>query len=237
MAKESDRTIDMDIADAIIERTVGFDIGANRYHLYPVTLGKYVLIQRMISCLNLNAENIKVNPYIEILRVVESNKCDICRILSFHTFPRREDVLDNKKINSRAKVFERKLSNEELAELFLITLPDNVEVFIGYMGLDSEMKERKRISEYKREKSFSVSFGGKSIYGTLIDYACQRYGWTMDYVVWGISYTNLRMLINDAITTIELTQEEAKDLGISKGGVISGDNPQNIDKIRNMLKD
>ena len=59
----------------------------------------------------------------------------------------------------------------------------------------------------------------------------------MDYVVWGISYANLKMLISDAVTTIELSKEDAKALRISQGGTISADDPNNIDKIRSMLGD
>ena len=36
----------------------------------------------------------------------------------------------------------------------------------------------------------SIAFGGKSIWGTLIDAACERYGWSYQYVLWGISYSN-----------------------------------------------
>lgn len=235
--KEEDRYIDMDMADTIIDRPLGFSIGNRHYDIYPVTLGKSMLIQRLTANLELDSDNIKINPYMEMLRVCEDKKSDVCRILSIHTFNRKEDVLDNTKIGYRARVFEHKLSNEEIAKLFLVTLSDNVERFIKYLGIDSERPERERITSFKKSKSYSVSFGGKSIYGTLIDYACQRYGWTMDYVVWGISYANLKMLISDAVTTIELSKEDAKALRISQGGTISADDPNNIDKIRCMFGD
>ena len=67
---------------------------------------------------------------------------------------------------------------------------------------------------------------GKSIYGLLVDFACQRYGWTLDYILWGISLVNLNMLFADAITTVYLNDEERKKLGMSNGEVIDADDPE-----------
>lgn len=75
------------------------------------------------------------------------------------------------------------------------------------------------------------------LYGLLIDFACQRYGWTMDYVLWGISYVNLNMLFADAITTVYLSEEERKKLGRGDGEVINADDPRNRDLIRRMISE
>lgn len=48
----------------------------------------------------------------------------------------------------------------------------------------------KRARELSKKVQNQYVFGGKSIWGALIDAACERYGWTFDYVVWGISYNN-----------------------------------------------
>ena len=53
-------------------------------------------------------------------------------------------------------------------------------------------------------------FGGKTVWGSLIDAACERYGWTFDYVVWGISYNNLTLMLKDKITSIYLSDDERK---------------------------
>lgn len=72
----------------------------------------------------------------------------------------------------------------------------------------------------------------------MIDIACERYGWTMDYVVWGISYANLHMLLNDYITSIYLTDDEIKKYHISMDRTfINGDDPKNMDKIKGMKWD
>ena len=42
--------------------------------------------------------------------------------------------------------------------------------------------------------------GGRSPWGSFLDAACERYKWTFDYVMWEISYVNLMMMLNDAVS-------------------------------------
>lgn len=93
------------------------------------------------------------------------------------------------------------------------------------------------ITAMQKKTSKTVSFGGRSVYGSLIDYACQRYGWTMQYVVWGISYANLQMLIADALNTAYLNDDEMRKLGVQNGDcqVLDGDDPQNAALIRQLF--
>ena len=114
---------------------------------------------------------------------------------------------------------------------------DNTEEFIKHFGIDKERLERNRIAAVKKDNS-SVTFGGNSTYGTLIDFACQRYGWTMDYILWGISYANLKMLMADAITTVYLSEDERKKLNIlDDSEVVNADDPKNKELIRRMLSE
>lgn len=235
---EDKERIEMDIADTIMERPACFNIGNQSFYIYPPTLGKTYLLVRLFSELGANGSIISTNPYIEALRLSETKKDIVCRILSYYTFNRKEDVCDNSKIEYRAKWFERKLNNEELSTLFVLILSgDNTDEYIKYFGIDKEREERKRIANVKKDSN-SITFGGNSAYGTLIDFACQRYGWTMDYVVWGISYANLKMLMADAITTIYLSVEERKQLHIFDNKEhINADDPKNKQLIKEILND
>lgn len=74
------------------------------------------------------------------------------------------------------------------------------------------------------------------MYGQIIDAACERYGWTFDYVLWGISLINLQMMLADKVSSVYLTDDENKRLHIVKSAnVIDGDNPENAARIREML--
>ena len=231
---EDRELLEMNIADTIIERPVGFNIGSQQFYLYPPTLGITYHLARLFKSLEADARLISANPYLEAIRLCTEKKEIVCRILSNYTFNRKEDVFDGIKVEVRAKEFSE-LAAEELATIFTIVLSgDNTEEFIKYFGIDKERLERSRIAAVKKDNS-SVTFGGNSTYGTLIDFACQRYGWTMDYVMWGISYANLKMLMADAITTIYLSEEERKLLGRGVGEVIYADDPRNRELIRRMI--
>lgn len=235
---EDKERIEMDIADTIMERPTGFSVGSRRFCIFPPTLGKTYLLARLFKELDTNTHIISTNPYMEALRLCSTKKSTVCRILSYHTFNRKSDICNNDKVDDRSEYFADNLTIEELATLLVIILTGNdIESYINYLGIDKERKERKRIAGIKKDKG-GVTFGGNSAYGTLIDFACQRYGWTMDYVVWGISYSNLMMLMADAITTIYLSSDEMKQLNIFDNKErINADDPKNRELIKAMLED
>lgn len=235
---EDKERLEMDIADTIMERPTGFNIGNRSFYIHPPTLGKTYLLARLFNELDANSKIISANPYMEALRLSKMKKDVVCRILSYYTFNHKEDIFDNAKVESRSSFFADSLNIEELATLLVLILTgDNTDAYITYLGIDKERKERKRIADIKKD-SGGITFGGNSAYGTLIDFACQRYGWTMDYVVWGISYANLKMLMADAITTIYLNAEERKQLSIFDNiDYINADDPKNDELISNILQD
>lgn len=235
---ENKERIEMDIADDVMERPVGFNIGSRYFYIYPPTLGKTYLLARLFKELDANQQIVAANPYMEAMRLCEGKKDIVCRILSYQTFNKKKDIFNNAKIAERADFFRKNLDLEELATLLVLVLTsDNLESYIGYLGIDKERKERKRITDIKKDTG-SFTFGGNSVYGTLIDFACQRYGWTMDYVVWGISHTNLRMLMADAITSIYLNAEERKQLNIFDNKEnINADDARNEELIDKILSD
>lgn len=228
--------IEMDIADAIMEKPIGFNIGHRHFCLYPPTLGKIYLLKRLTDALGINWENIKSNPYLEALRICKEKKELACRVIAYYTWKRKSDLLNDKKIASRAKLFNDELSVEETANLLVATtLWNSADVYIKHLGLDKEQELRRKIAKLKEKESCSLSFGGLSAYGTLIDFACQRYGWTVDYVVWGISYVNLQMLMADSLNSVYLNKEEMRKLHIPQDRTfISGDDPANMAKIQAM---
>lgn len=222
----------MDIADAIMEKPVGFSVGDRHFFLYPPTLGKVYLLSRFIDGLGINKDILNFNQYMEVLRLCREKKDIVCRIIAYHSIYRKDDLFNESEVNSRQELFMKELEEEDMCTLFSIVLSsDDAERYIRHFGLDKDKAEMGRISKIKKDKS-NISFGGKSAYGSLIDFACQRYGWTMDYVVWGISYVNLKMLMADTPTAIYLNDEERKKLNIYDNETfIKADDPRNVQKI------
>lgn len=230
--------IEMNIVDAIIERPYGFHVGDQHFYLYHPTLGKTYLLLRLFKELNINEDVISVNPYFEALRLCDIKRDVVCRILAYSTFCLKDDVLDNIKIENRSSLFGNKLDNKELATLLIVVLSfDRIESFIRHFCIDKDIELRKKISKLRKDSGY-ISLGGHSEYGLLIDPVCERYGWSKDYVLWGISYSNLKMLLSDKIESISLSKDEMKQLHIfDNRNYINADDPKNKEIIRELLND
>lgn len=235
---EDGKLIDMDIADTIIERPHGFKVNQRQFYLYPVTLGKTYLISRLVECLGINLEIIKANPYMEALRICQEKKESVCRILSYHTINKKEELFDYDFVQERCNFFYKEIDNDSMAQLLVMVLSErDISAYIKHLGIDKEKEWQAKAMRAKKDNN-SLTFGGKSIYGTLIDTACQRYGWTFEYVVWGISYANLQLLLADSVTSIYLSDEERKRVNIPQDrDIINADDPANMAKIKVMKWD
>lgn len=235
---EDKKLIDMNIADTIIERPHGFKVNQCQFYLYPVTLGKTYLISRLVECLGINLEIIKANPYMEALRLCQEKKEIVCRILSYHTINRKDELFDCNLVQGRCDFFCKELDDDSMAQLLVMVLPEgDISTYVKHLGIDKEKEWQAKAMKAKKDNN-SLVFGGKSIYGTLIDAACQRYGWTFEYVVWGISYANLQLLLADSVTSIYLSDEERKRINIPQDrNVINADDPENMAKIKAMKWD
>lgn len=231
--------IEQEISDAIMERPHGFNVADKWFYLYPVTLGKTLLLSHLIPQLNIDNSAFQRNSVIEVVKATNKNREIVNRILAIYTFRSRDEIFDVENMRLRQEFFAKHLSNEDAATLLLLMLSkDPVNTFSKYLGLDKERKELSRITKIKNEKGNSVTFCGKSLYGTLIDAACERYGWTLEYVVWGVSYANLQMMFADMINSIYLSDEERKKAHISNDRtVINADDPKNWARIRAMKWD
>lgn len=229
--------IETNLSDAIIEKPIRFNVGEYHYSIYPPTLGKMQLLKELYHVVDVNSKLLTDNPLAETLRIAKENPGIVSEIISYSTFKTKDELLDSGRVMRRARLFEENLSAEELATILsLILSADHTEEFIVYFGLDKERLKRQEISRLKGDGN-SITFGGRSIYGLLIDFACQRYGWKLDYVLWEISLVNLNMLMADAITTVYLSDEERKKLGLGGGEVINADDPRNRELVREMIRE
>lgn len=227
----------IDIASTIMEMPRGFKVGERWFYLYPVTLGKTFLIARPMATLGINAELLKLNPGMEILRLCREKGETVCRILAYHTMQHKEELFDSEAVQARVDLFVKELDDAEKAQLLLLALSgDDVAAIMRETGIEEEKKWQAKVMRAKKDHG-SLIFGGKSIYGTLIDTACQRYGWTYDYVVWGIGYANLQLMLADSITSVYLTEKDRKCVNVPQDrNIIRADDPANFARIRAMMK-
>lgn len=226
---DKEKQLELDLADTIIDRPKGFSVGRRHFYLYPVTLGKMYLQKRVTENLDINTDLLQVNPYAEALRLVETKKVDCCLLLTYHTLQTKKEVLSNRIVTIRKNIFLREMDNDDIATLVLTCLTsDKTSLFIQHLGIDKELERMADVAKAKESKN-TFNFGGKSVYGTLIDAACERYKWTFDYVLWEISYTNLWLLMKDKVTSIYLTDDEMKKSHINNTpGIIDGNSKDSV---------
>lgn len=194
----------------LTDMPLGVSVGKEHFFLYPQTLGRMYLTSQLIEKLEIDQENLKINSFMEALRAAKNHTRECCKLISFHTLRNKSEMLDTKTIERRANKLQRVCSIEDIATLLITILSDNtLNVLTKELGIDAEGKKMAKISQAK-ETSNQYIFGGKTIWGSLIDTACERYGWTFDYVIWEISYNNLTLMMKDKITSIYLSDEERK---------------------------
>lgn len=228
--------IEYELADIITQKPHEFKVGRKLFRLYPVTLAKLFIQKRIVDALGLNTSFIQ-NPYLEALRVAETNKKACCEIIALHATPNTyKDLHNSKAITERRNVFER-MSTEDVATMLVNVLTsDKTERIIGHFGID---KEQMRLSEVMRIKRKSgkntLCFGGLTILGTFIG-QLKEMGYTDDEIIYEKGYAYLRLMLADKVTSVYLTDGELQDVSTGSGGtMIDGNSPDAFEKLRTAL--
>lgn len=235
MNANDSRIMEKMMEDAIMEMPIGFEVGGVHYFLYPVTLGTAYLIAREREGM---AYNLK-----EIFNVVSENerldyRRSLCRIVAIQTLGEKSKIFDSAALSERTDILYQSLDDEGLFALYdmIMASLEDAANFIKHSGLDHDKKKMAKIAKYK-EDGGNFSFGARTAYGSIIAPACEKFGWTLDYVVWGIGYTNLKMMLADAPTSLYLSKEDRKKLRISSDReILDANDPANIERIRQILK-
>jgi len=187
--------------------------------LYHPTLGKLQLMTRLFDAIGLGRLKESDDVYYFCFVAAQTKRDECLRLLAYSTLP-ADDCLDEGRVRSRLHSF-RKLDTGSLATILVTVLTiDKTDAVMRRFGMDKEAKRLERVAKAKDKNKNSFDFGGKSIWGSLIDGACERYGWSFQYILWGISYSNLRLLLSDYTKTIFLTDEERKRAHLSNDKVV-----------------
>lgn len=231
--------IELDIADAIMERPYSFTIDERHFFLYQPTLGHLYLIHPILDGMGVDEAMLAVNPYAEALRLCMQDSERVCRVVAYLTIKRPSLLFKEDAVKDRIEYFMEHLDIEELAQLLILALTfDKTKEFMEHLGIDREQRDKERVMKAKEDKGNTYTFGGKSTYGTLLASACSQLGLTPKQAVWDISYVNLKMMLADNITSVYLTDEEKKRCRIPNDRTfISGDDVNNMDKIKAMFND
>lgn len=226
------------VCDALLERPITFQTQDGRfYYLYQPSLGIQLLIEPILRSLDIDKNFLEVNSMLELTRVITTQRKDVLRLIAYLSFRRRSDVMQEELMLKRIEEFEHGIDTSDLLTLFsyVTSWSTWTRRMQEFYHMDKEREDKEHVHSELSKKGGLV-FGGRSIYGRLIDFACQRYGWQLGYVLWGISITNLNMMMADSISTVQLTKEEMSKMGVSNDReYIDADDPSNWQRIRQML--
>lgn len=228
--------IEYELAGIITQKPHEFKVGRKLFRLYPITLAKQFIQKRIIGRLGLNTSFIQ-NPYLEALRVAETNKKACCEIIALHATPNTyKDLHNSKAMAERRNVFEKMRTEDVATMLVNVLTTDYTKDIIEYFGIDKEQKRLAVIMEIKRKNSKNnLSFGGLTIFGTFIG-QLKEMGYTDDEIIYEKGYAYLRLMLADKITSVYLTDEELQDVPTDSGGtMIDGNSPDAFEKLKTAL--
>lgn len=230
-------SINVTFADTIMERPYPFTVGHRQFYLYPVTLGKMFLLQRLMDTLQVNQENMSLDTNLEVLRLVREHRETCCEVLSYHTAKNDyESVTSYRNFVKRRNIFMKECTDSDLFTLMVIVLTsDKTQEFIKELGLDKEQDRKSMVMKVKDDKN-NISFGGKSLIGSFIA-PLMEIGFTKQEIVYERSYSFLRLMLMDKISSVYVSDEELKKLPrsvVEPPSVIKADDPNNKDIIKSM---
>ena len=223
--------------DILLERRHEFKVHDALYTLYPPSLGITSMIKASLDGIGIDWESLATAPAFALLPLIERRPMDCCRIIALATCRGRDEAMSSKVIDAKAKQIHKWLQPDEIMSLLIIAITNNrVGEFLKESGIEKEGEKIRKVASYK--KNDTPMFGGKTLFGQLIDPACERYGWSYEYVVWGISYAALTAMMADKVTSIILTDEEKKNVPkrlLETEDVINGDDPRNWARMQQLM--
>lgn len=230
----------LEMVDAIIELPISVKAGGQLFYIYPPSFGSVMLISGVLRKAGLGEMTAGGLGIISALKLFKEQKELIGTILAICSFENRKDACNSELLLERTEKL-KKVSVKEATGLLTTILGTNEMLarFCEDSGINKENRLRQKILKIKNENSNSVSFGAKTIYGSLLGQVCEKFHWTLDYAVWGISFINLNMLVIDQSSTIFLTDEERKQVRFPKEieSSISADDPLMKEEIEKFLAD
>jgi hypothetical protein len=223
--------------DILLERRHEFKVHDALYTLYPPSLGITSMIKASLEGIGIDLQSLATAPAFALLPLIESRPLDCCRIIALATCRGRDEAMSSKVIDTKAKQIHKWLQPDEIMSLLLIAITNNrVGEFLKESGIEKENGRMRRVASFK--KNDTPMFGGKTIFGQMLDPVLERYGWTYEYAVWGVSYATLTALMADKVTSIILTDDEKKQVPkrlLETEDAINGDDPKNWAKIKQLM--
>lgn len=187
-----------------------------------ISLGKYLKMQQIADGLGLNLLN--AGFYSKTIPTIDQYKDQISQIIALATLNGKDEVNDQIELERRTNLFSKNFDQASLLDMLnIISRMIDIKEFQDQSGMTEEIKKRKK---EKKKPAVYETYGGLTIWGSLISYVLLKYHWTYDYAVWGISYQNLSMLLSDEMGVDYDTKTDTPAADGARNTTVSGKNIQ-----------
>ena len=238
MEPRNEKDLEYALADIITAKPHEIRIGRKVLRFYPVTLAKTFVLRRWMDALKIDVNLLQKSPYVECLRLVETQRDIITEILAVHSSPNtRKDLHDSRSRSVRRNLLAS-VKQEHLAALLLTMLTqDKTEELTDYLGIRSEHERLMEVLDVKREYSKNnLNFGGKSIFGAFIG-QLKEMGYSDEEILFEHGYSYLRLMLADKVTSVYLSDEEMENLPQRAGGtLLDGETDEDMDQLASLIK-
>lgn len=175
------------------------------------------VITPLIEDLSHDEEMSRVSNTLEVLRMCDDDREKVAVLIAYRTCVSREEVYDLELVEERKSFIMENMGREDMASALVYILNEmrcDVDEYEKVTGIAAEREWMRKAVNAKEQGKGSLTFNGKTIYGSLIGHFCKEYGWSFQYVLWGISLVNLKLLMDDEVTTVYLSDEERKKCSV-----------------------
>lgn len=141
---DSKKIIENAVSDAITEKPIRFKVKKKVFSIKPPTLGKMQVMSKFYLELDLNDEELGKSPHTESMRVCENKTDVVCKLMAASTFDKREDLLNDEKIDSLADFFMWNCRPSDFSLVVLAILTQvRYENFINSIRLAATLRQNK----------------------------------------------------------------------------------------------
>lgn len=233
---EEKSNLDYDFADIVTWRPHEFTVGRKHLRLYPVTLAKTLKLGRMLEGMNIDKKMLELNPYLEALRLVETDKEACCSLLALHTTPNTYRDLYNLQGIAQRRNLLMDLDDRSVAKLLIYVLSsDKTDALIRHCGMDKERMRLLDVMKLKDASKNNLSFGGLTVLGSFVA-PLKEMGYSDSEILFECSYSYLRLMLADKPTSVYVSDNELDSMPRELGGkVLNGDDPESIEQLRTIF--
>lgn len=226
------RSVERELVDIVTERAVVFMLAGKKYLLYCPTIGKLLITNRIME-----DEAERIGAEVTYEHLATAGRRVACRILAYAVLHKKADIMNEEIVSGIADDFDREMDEDDIVTLLSAyhEMGSYERVKRHYRMTDDD-GVREQVGRIKASDNV-LRLGGRTLYGRVLDPMCERYGWSLDYALWGISYVNAMMMLSDIDNSVNLTDDEKRQIGGAKrvAGQIDGDDPANAERIAKLL--